>query len=187
LLLTGLRYVEAQRLQENPDWLDGRFIHLPESAQKKVKRLQRERWIRLSDKGRTIVRYFFKTKPLPSWSGWSHNMERWAEYSKLDPIGLGPKTTRKTWQSWLVSSYPERFPEIVVSQGHTTFVAVNHYLGHHLIDTTKRRWLSGWLVGRNDREPAGKSVNRGLFQRDPQSAKENMKRGKFWQLKTLEC
>ena len=24
LLLTGLRYVEAQRLQSNPDWLDGR-------------------------------------------------------------------------------------------------------------------------------------------------------------------
>jgi len=72
--------------------------------------------IKLSDKGRTIVRYFFKTKPLPSWSGWSHNLERWAEYSKLDPVGLGPKTTRKTWESWLVSSYPERFPEIVVSQ-----------------------------------------------------------------------
>src|SRR3989442_15072728 len=96
LLLTGLRYVEAQRLQENPDWLDGRFIHLPESAQKKVKRQQRERWIRLSDKGRTIVRYFFKTKPLPTSSGWSHNLARWAESSRLDPIGLGPKTTRKT-------------------------------------------------------------------------------------------
>ena len=65
LLLTGLRYVEAQRLQENPDWLDGKFVHLPEYAQKKVKRQQRERWIRLSDKGRTIVRYFFKAKPLP--------------------------------------------------------------------------------------------------------------------------
>lgn len=52
LLLTGLRYVEAQRLQENPDWLDGKFVHLPEYAQKKVKRQQRERWIRLSDKGR---------------------------------------------------------------------------------------------------------------------------------------
>jgi len=76
LLLTGLRYVEAQRLQQNEEWLDGRFIHIPEYAQKKVKRQQRGRWIRLSDKGRTIVRYFFKTKPLPSWSGWSHNLER---------------------------------------------------------------------------------------------------------------
>jgi len=29
LLLTGLRYVEAQRLQENPDWLDRRFHTSP--------------------------------------------------------------------------------------------------------------------------------------------------------------
>lgn len=29
LLLTGLRYVEAERLQNNPDWVDGRFMHLP--------------------------------------------------------------------------------------------------------------------------------------------------------------
>jgi len=27
LLLSGLRYVEAQRLQENPDWLDDMFVH----------------------------------------------------------------------------------------------------------------------------------------------------------------
>ena len=147
LLLTGLRYVEAQRLQESPDWLDGKFIHLPETATRKVKRQQRERWIRLSDKGRTIVRYFFKTKPLPSWSGWSHNLERWAEYSGLDPVGLGPKNTRKTWESWLVSAYPERFPEIVVSQGHTTFVAVNHYLALPFDRRDKEEmaeWVAGW-------------------------------------------
>src|SRR5467141_1925377 len=77
---------KGARSQENETRLDGRFIHLPEYAQKKVKRQQRERWIRLSDKGRTIVRYFFKTKPLPSWSGWSRNLERWAESSKLDPV-----------------------------------------------------------------------------------------------------
>src|SRR5437016_6852512 len=51
LLLTGLRYVEAQRLQENPDWVDKRFIHLPEGAQRKALRQQRERWIRLSTRG----------------------------------------------------------------------------------------------------------------------------------------
>jgi len=147
LLLTGLRYVEAQRLQQNSDWLDGRFVHLPASAQKKVLRQQRERWIRLSDKGRTIVRYFFKAKALPSWSGWSHNLVRWAEYCKLDPIGLVPKTTRKTWESWLVSSYPERFPEIVVSQGHTSFISVNHYLGLPFDRRDKedmQEWVSGW-------------------------------------------
>ena len=147
LLLSGLRYVEGQRLQAHPDWLDDGFLHLPDFAQKKKLRTQRERWVRLSSKGRTIIRYFFKTKPLPSWSGWTHNLERWAESSKLDPIGLGPKTTRKTWESWLVSSYPERFPEIVVSQGHTTFVAVNHYLGLPFDRRDKEEmseWVSGW-------------------------------------------
>ncbi len=43
LLLTGLRYVEAERLQDHPDWIDGRFVHLPDYAQKKVKRKQSER------------------------------------------------------------------------------------------------------------------------------------------------
>jgi len=27
LLLTGVRYVQAERLQEHPDWVDGRFVH----------------------------------------------------------------------------------------------------------------------------------------------------------------
>src|SRR5436853_6917907 len=38
LLLTGLRYIEAQRLQTNHKWVDGRFILLPASAQRKAKR-----------------------------------------------------------------------------------------------------------------------------------------------------
>ena len=38
LLLTGLRYVEAQRFQENPDRVDKRFIHLPEGPQRKALR-----------------------------------------------------------------------------------------------------------------------------------------------------
>jgi hypothetical protein len=69
LLLTGLRYVEAQRLQTNPKWADGRFIHLPASAQRKVLRTQKERWVRLSSKGASLLPYFFKTKPLPTWKG----------------------------------------------------------------------------------------------------------------------
>ena len=147
LLLTGLRYVEAQRLQENPDWVDKRFIHLPEGAQRKALRQQRERWIRLSTRGAAILPYFFKTKRLPTWSGWTDDLKRWAGKSQFDLVGLGPKTTRKSWESWLVSSYPERFPEIVVSQGHTTFVAVNHYLGLPFDRRDKedmQEWVGGW-------------------------------------------
>jgi hypothetical protein len=88
LLLTGLRYVEAQRLQGNPYWVDGRFIYLPAFAQRKVKRTQKERWVRLSSKGASLLPYFFKTKSLPTWKGWTQDMQR--------------------WESWLVASYPER-------------------------------------------------------------------------------
>src|SRR5439155_8359629 len=118
LLLSGLRFVEAQRLQQNPDWLDSRFIHLPPFAQRKVKRKQKERWIRLSSKGTSVLPYFFKTKALPSWKGWSQDLQRWARNSKLDPEGLGPKSLRKSWESWLLSAYPERVMEICLSQGH---------------------------------------------------------------------
>ena len=116
LLLTGLRYVEAQRLQGNPDWVDGRFIHLPAFAQRKVKRQQRERWIKLSSKGMSIIPYFLKTRALPTWKAWSEDLRRWATNSQLDPTGLGPKSMRKTWESWLVASYPERVIEVFLSK-----------------------------------------------------------------------
>ncbi|OLE74583.1 hypothetical protein AUG19_08405 [archaeon 13_1_20CM_2_54_9] len=147
LLLTGLRYIEAQRLQTNPKWVDGRFIHLPPSAQRKAKRQQRERWVRLSSKGASLLPYFFKTKPLPIWKGWTQNMERWATKAGLDPAGLGPKTLRKSWESWLVASYPERVLEVFLSQGHTQMTALSHYLGLPFTQGDKGamlEYVGGW-------------------------------------------
>jgi hypothetical protein len=47
LLITGLRYEELRRLYDNPQWYNEKnnLIHLPEVAQKKVKRRQLERTI----------------------------------------------------------------------------------------------------------------------------------------------
>jgi len=129
LLLTGLRFVEAQRLQENPDWFDRRFIHLPEWAQRKAKRKQRERWVKLSDKGKTVLPFFFKTRPLPDWGVWTGNLQRWAGRAHLDPRSLSVKTTRKTWESWLLAQHPERAMEIVLSMGHDEVTSVRHYAG----------------------------------------------------------
>ncbi len=39
LLLTGKRYEELIRPRHNPEWFDGNFIHLPEWAQKKAKKV----------------------------------------------------------------------------------------------------------------------------------------------------
>jgi integrase len=147
LLLTGLRYVEAQRLQRNPDWVDGRFIHLPPVAQKKVKRQQKERWVKLSSRGTTLIPFFFKSKPLPTWKAWSEDLKRWACNSQLDPVGLGPKSMRKTWESWLVASYPERVLEVFLSQGHTQMTALTHYLGLPFTQGDKDamlEYVSGW-------------------------------------------
>ena len=66
LLLTGMRYAELKRLRENPDWLDGKFVYLPRGSMLKVKAKQRERAIRLSDMGKTLVPYLFQSLyPLP--------------------------------------------------------------------------------------------------------------------------
>src|SRR5438128_2188709 len=67
LLLTGFRYIEAIRFYDNPDWLDGQFVHLPAYARRKSKRTQKERWVRLSRKGASLLPYSFKSKPLPTW------------------------------------------------------------------------------------------------------------------------
>ncbi|MEM2778316.1 MAG: hypothetical protein QXH00_06470 [Candidatus Jordarchaeales archaeon] len=148
LLLTGLRYVEAQRLYENPIWFDGKFIHLPEYAQKKAKRKQRERWVRLNPQGQQILPFFFKGPPLPSWKAWTECLKRWAARAGLDPTGLGPKTTRKTWESWLVTCYPKRIMEVFLSQGHTELTSLRHYLNLPFTEVDKlemKRWTSGWI------------------------------------------
>jgi len=148
LLLTGLRYVEAQRLQMHPEWFDGRFINLPEHAQRKWKRKQRERWVRLNPLGQSILPFFFKAKRLPSWKAWTLNLKRWAEWAGLDPVGLGPKTTRKTWESWLVTCYPQHLALICLSQGHTELTSLQYYLNMPFTEVDKlemRKWVEGWV------------------------------------------
>ena len=74
-LMLGARYKECQKIQSNSNWFDGNFIHLPSEAQKKVKRKQIERWIRLSSMGKTILPYFFENKKrLPSIQAWDHSL-----------------------------------------------------------------------------------------------------------------
>ena len=60
LLLTGMRYAEFCRFRENPDWLDRKFVYLPRGSMLKVKAKQRERAIRLSYMGKTLVPELFQ-------------------------------------------------------------------------------------------------------------------------------
>jgi len=40
---------------------------------------------------------------------------------------MSTKTTRKTWESWLVWYYPEKIASIFGSQGHNELTALRHY------------------------------------------------------------
>lgn len=150
LLLTGMRYVEAQRFQEHPDWFDKvkGFIHLPEAAQKKVKRKQKERWVRLNQLGQHATEQFLQAGPLPGIHGWNDCIKHWGQQAGLIGILFSAKITRKTWESWLVMYYPAQFHTIALSQGHTTITSLGHYLNLPFTEQDKlgiKKWVEGWI------------------------------------------
>ena len=147
LLLTGLRYEEARMLQKHPDWFDGEFVYIPEMKGKR-KEKQMERWVRLSDLGKHMLPLFFRNKRLPARQNWRDNLIRWAEKAGLDPAGIGVKVTRKTWESWLVFSFPDRIADIMFSQGHTLITSIKHYQGLPFTEEDKKgmeKYVSGWV------------------------------------------
>lgn len=149
-LFTGMRWVELERLQKHPEWYDshGGYIYLPPEASQKKKRTLRERYVYLSSRGKAIIPLFLKLeKPVPSRVTWRENLRRWSESAGVDPVGLSVKTTRKTWESWLMASYPEKALIIAMSQGHTQLTAMHHYLNLPFSPEEIRRMRSyteGW-------------------------------------------
>ncbi len=147
LLVTGMRYVELQRFRENPDWLDGRFIYLPRGSMMKVKAKQKERAIRLSDLGKTIISDLFQTMhPLPSLPAFDMKLRRLSERI-LEGQPVNNKSFRKTWESWLVYYYPDKALQIALSQGHTTVTQYEHYLNIPFEEADRkemRKWVEGW-------------------------------------------
>ena len=147
-LLLGARYEECRRIHQNPKWFDGNFIHLPSEAQKKVKRTQTERWIRLSSMGKAILPYFFETKEMPTVQAWNENLLRWSRRKDLDPVGITARSLRKTYESWLIFSFPEATNLVYLSQGHTTLTSLQHYVNLPFLDEDKKamkQWVEGWI------------------------------------------
>ena len=148
LLFTGMRYIEMQRFQKHPEWFDGNFINLPKIAVKKAKRKQLERSVRLTPLGRQLIPFFLDIKrPLPSWQSWQENLKRWADKADIGNKGMGVKTTRKTWESWLMFYYPYRQFEIALSQGHTSLVSLRYYLNMPFTEHDKmemKEFVEGW-------------------------------------------
>ena len=163
LLYTGMRYIEAKRLYDhdnkcpkNERWFDREtgFIKLGKMAVMKEKIVQKERWVRLNMAGKMIVPYFLNLpKNLPSNVTWRENLRRWAKKIDLDPVGLCPKTTRKTWESWLIYYYMSSADNpitvmVAQSQGHTKLIQLEHYLNMPFTQEDKAgmgEFVSGWI------------------------------------------
>lgn len=119
LLFTGMRFKELERLKKHPDWLfrDSKHIHLPETAIRKSKRKQKDRWISLNSWGYDIVRQFLNNSDhLPTRQTIDENLKKWAENAGIESKGICLKSFRKTIEGWLVSTYPEKTPFIYLRQ-----------------------------------------------------------------------
>ena len=149
-LMTGMRGVELRLFLQNPIWFDGTFIHLPRVAIKKKKATINQRWVHLSSRGRAVVENVHQildgTK-IPSESAISRYMKRCALQGGIDGNGMNMKMFRKTWESWLIASYPDRKEEVFLSQGHTSLTALQHYVNLPFTEEDKlkmREWTEGW-------------------------------------------
>lgn len=146
LLYTGCRYSEIVWLHKHPEAFDGNFISMPSC---KTWCKESHRYIRLNMMGRQFVTLFLRNKRgLPAQSVWDRNLIRWAKAANLDSSHISSKSTRKTWESYLVAQYPNRFVEIVLSQGHTKECAMEFYLGMPFNDKDKedmKFYTDGWI------------------------------------------
>jgi integrase len=148
LLYTGMRYVEAQRFHDNPDWFkkERGQIHLPTTSVFKGKRRMLDRWIRLNTPGVLAVEMYLQGKRLPSDDAWLKDMRAWGSKAGLETKGFGPKTLRKTWESWLTVWYPDRALQIAQCQGHTSSTGLQYYMNLPFTDSEKeemRPYVSG--------------------------------------------
>lgn len=143
MLFTGMRYAELKRLQKHMDWVNDQFITMPAHlAQKKAKRVDPDRWIRLSYAGREAVKRL-PTIKLPSYAAFKQYMKY-----NFDIPYFTSKSLRKTYESWLVSYFENREYLIAQSQGHTMITQFKHYLSLPFSQEDKiamKPFVEGWL------------------------------------------
>jgi hypothetical protein len=146
LLYSGARYSEMKWLYEYPRAFIGNSIKIP-SFKKKAR--HNERYIRLNHLGQRSINYFLRAKRnLPCHEVWMENLHRWAKKAGLDTTCISIRSTRKTWESWLVTQYPQQLEYIFLSQGHTQMTALKFYLMIPFNDEDKRKmkfYTDGWM------------------------------------------
>ena len=148
--ITGLRYVELQRVYDHPEWYikSRNQIILPHEAQKKVKQKLVKRTI---DKLPSTFAYMFKLfidgKRPPERTSWNHDLARWSQKANISPK-VNLKTARKTIESWMLKAgIPEI--EIYSRAGHDPLTSLRHYQSLSFTDYEMRdikKRLAEWGV-----------------------------------------
>jgi integrase len=135
LIFTGMRATEFDRFLEHPEWFDPSraYIQIPKGASLKVKARLRARPVLLSTFGNRSIRDLVDSVKrdkvnFSSRQSWRNNLTRAANKAGIDPTGIVPKMTRKTWVSWLMATYPEDAMRISFSMGHDLRTMQEHYL-----------------------------------------------------------
>lgn len=137
--ITGLRYIELQRLYDNPEWYlkDRNQIILPAEAQKKEKQKLVKRTVSpLPSTFHYLFKAFVEGARPPHRDTWNDNLKRWSQYAGIEPK-IGTKTPRKTIESWmLVSGIPEI--KVYSRQGHDPVTSLKHYQSLSFTDYEER-------------------------------------------------
>ncbi len=149
LLVTGMRYAEMLRLYEHHEWYNEKrnIIHLPEEAQKKHKRKQLERTIHpLPSMFNYMLKDFWEARKPALETTWNKDLQRWAVSAGINPYGISAKTTRKTLESWLITSGVVE-STVCLRQGHDSLTSMRHYQGLCYTDDEVRdikKQLAAW-------------------------------------------
>lgn len=153
--ITGMRYAEIQRLYDHPEWYSEsrNQIRLNEDAQKKVKRKAKERTIDLLPSTFPyILDQFFNWPAPPDIDTWNQDLKRWAIKIDFNPFGISAKTTRKSIESWMLSSGVPPF-KVYQRQGHDPQTSLYHYQGLSFTDIEMhqiKKRLMEWGILKTD-------------------------------------
>ena len=126
LLFSACRYSEIKWLYDHQTRFKGNRIHMKNT---KSKVNDAYRYVMLNRQGERSVDNFLRAKTnLPSNVSWNENLKRWCVKAGIKPDHACCKSTRKTFESWLIITYPQRTFEILASLGHSENTALRHYL-----------------------------------------------------------
>lgn len=140
LLVTGMRYIEVQRLYDNPIWYNKQrnIIHLDSNGQKKHERTQKERTIQpLPAMFSDTMKLFFSGCRPPEQTSWNRDLQRWCRIAGIHPYGISAKSSRKTLESWMISAGIE-VTTTCLRQGHDSITSMLHYQGLAFSDSEIR-------------------------------------------------